>query len=59
MVLKKNKVSKNSIKYLTKDQINKTKKTQDILNKAIAIPIWLKKNVEDYSILGKVLKNLK
>ena len=44
---------------LTKDQINKTKKTQDILNKAIAIPIWLKKNVEDYSILGKVLKNLK
>ena len=44
---------------LTKEQINKTKKTQDILNKAIAIPIWLKKSVKDYSILGKVLKNLK
>ena len=44
---------------LTKEQINKTKKTQDILNKAIAIPIWLKKGVKDYTILGKVLKNLK
>ena len=44
---------------LTKDQINRTKKTQNILNKAIAIPIWLKKSVKDYSILGKDLKNLK
>ena len=44
---------------LTKEQINKTKKTQNILNKAIAIPIWLKKSIKDYSILGKILKNLK
>ena len=44
---------------LAKDQINQIIKTKNILNKAIAIPIWLKKTVNDYALLGEELKNLK
>ena len=44
---------------LPKKQITRIKKTQDLLKTAIAVPIWLKKTVKEYSDLGKSLKKLK
>tara|TARA_Y100000590_G_scaffold102398_1_gene116314 strand:+ start:400 stop:1530 length:1131 start_codon:yes stop_codon:yes gene_type:complete len=44
---------------LPPNQIKRVKKTKNLLKTAIAIPIWLKKNVKDYSILGKNLNKLK
>ena len=44
---------------LTSDQIHRTQKTKIILSKAIAIPIWLKKPVNDYLKLGKYFRNIK
>mgnify|MGYP006089777293 CR=1 FL=1 len=42
---------------LNLNQIKKVKKTSDILKESIAIPIWLKKNKQDYKKLGdKILK---
>ena len=38
---------------LPKAQINRIKKTKNILEKSIAIPIWLKKTPKDYKNLGK------
>ena len=44
---------------LPKSQIKKIKKTKDLLKTAIAIPIWLRKTVKEYSYLGKSLKKIK
>ena len=44
---------------LPKNQLKRIRKTQDLLKSAIAIPIWLRKSIKDYSILGKSLKKLK
>jgi 8-amino-3,8-dideoxy-alpha-D-manno-octulosonate transaminase len=43
---------------LTKDQISRSKLTRDLLQKSIAIPIWLKKTVKEYSTLGKKIKKI-
>jgi len=40
---------------LDEKQINHSKKTKDLLEKAIAVPIWLRKNIDDYFKLGKKL----
>ena len=44
---------------LPQAQIKRTQKTKKILNKAIAIPIWLKKSIKDYIKLGSFLKKIK
>ena len=41
---------------LRSKQINKLKKTRDILKQSIAIPMWLKKTSEDYRKLGIKIK---
>ena len=41
---------------LKSNQINKLKKTRDILRQSIAIPMWLKKTKEDYRKLGIEIK---
>ena len=40
---------------LSAKQIEHSKKTKDLLEKAVAIPIWLRKKPEEYSIVGKQL----
>lgn len=40
---------------LDKKQIEHSQKTKDLLNKAIAIPIWLRKSPLDYTKLAKLL----
>ena len=44
---------------LPKKEVKKTKKTYDLLIKAISIPIWLKKPIEEYVELGRFIKSLK
>ena len=44
---------------LPQAQIRRTQKTKRILSKAIAIPIWLKKSINDYIKLGSFLKKIK
>jgi 8-amino-3,8-dideoxy-alpha-D-manno-octulosonate transaminase len=44
---------------LPKNDIKKTKKTYDLLSKAISIPIWLKRPVDEYIEIGKFIKSLK
>ena len=38
---------------LKKDQLNRCKKSRDLLKKAIAIPIYLNRNLKDYNKLVK------
>jgi len=40
---------------LDSKQIEHSKKTKDLLDKAVAIPIWLRKDVDAYNKLGKKL----
>ncbi len=40
---------------LDDNQIKYSKRTKDLLEKAIAIPIWLRKGVSDYAKLGDIL----
>ena len=44
---------------LPKKEVKKTKKTYDLLSKAISIPIWLKRPVDEYIEIGKFIKSLK
>ena len=39
--------------------VKKTKKTYNLLNKAISIPIWFKRPVDEYIEIGKFIKSLK
>ena len=43
---------------LSKNQINNSKKTYNILSKAIAVPIVLKRSIADYIKLGNSLKDI-
>ncbi len=43
---------------LSKKQVSRSKKTKEKLETAIAIPVWLKKSLNDYLQLGKSLKNI-
>ena len=43
---------------LSKKQVSRSKKTKEKLKTAIAIPVWLKKSLNDYLQLGKSLKNI-
>ena len=40
---------------LNDKQIEHSQKTKDLLEKAVAIPIWLRKTSEEYSVLAKKL----
>ena len=40
---------------LNQDQIIHSQKTRELLERAIAIPIWLRKNPDDYGKLSKKL----
>jgi len=40
---------------LDKKQIERSNKTKDLLEKAIAVPIWLRKDIDNYAKLGKKL----
>tara|TARA_Y100000590_G_scaffold175838_3_gene200947 strand:- start:835 stop:1965 length:1131 start_codon:yes stop_codon:yes gene_type:complete len=44
---------------LTKNQILRSKITQKLLEKTIAVPIWIRRSVKDYVELGKKIKELK
>jgi len=43
---------------LSKKQVSRSKKTKEKLSTAIAIPVWLKRSLNDYLQLGKSLKNI-
>tara|TARA_B110000438_G_scaffold300780_1_gene353985 strand:- start:175 stop:1302 length:1128 start_codon:yes stop_codon:yes gene_type:complete len=43
---------------LNKKQVSRSKKTKEKLATAIAIPVWLKRSLNDYLQLGKSLKNI-
>ena len=43
---------------LSKKQVNHSKITKKLLSKSIAIPIWLKKSLSEYSIIGKKIKDI-
>jgi len=43
---------------LSAEQIFRSKKTKKLLEEAIAIPILLRKSVENYQILGNILAKL-
>ena len=43
---------------LSKKQDNHSKITKKLLSKSIAIPIWLKKSLSEYSIIGKKIKDI-
>ena len=43
---------------LPKKQINNSKKTKEILQKSVAIPIWLKKKIKDYDMIAKLINNI-
>ena len=43
---------------LSKKQVSRSKKTKEKLETAIAIPVWLKKSLNDYLQLGKSLRNI-
>jgi hypothetical protein len=40
---------------LDSEQIKHSQKTKDLLDKAVAVPIWLRKKPEEYSMIGKKL----
>ena len=43
---------------LSKDQVEKSKETFKLLNKTVAIPIWLKRSVNEYSELANLINNV-
>jgi 8-amino-3,8-dideoxy-alpha-D-manno-octulosonate transaminase len=44
---------------LDAEQVVRSKKTQQILEEAVAVPVWLRKTVKDYRRLGNLLGQLK
>ena len=40
---------------LSKDQVERSLKTKNLLDSAVAVPIWLRKSPEDYKSLAKKL----
>ncbi len=40
---------------LDQKQVEHSQKTRDLLEKALAVPIWLRKMPEEYSVLAKKL----
>ena len=43
---------------LSSEQVLRSQKTKKILETAIAVPIWLRKSVENYQVLGNLLAKL-
>ena len=44
---------------LSAEQVTRSQKTRKILEDAVAIPVWLRKTVDDYQRFGKLLMKLK
>jgi len=44
---------------LSAEQVARSQKTRKMLEDAVAVPIWLRKSVEDYRVLGNLLAKLK
>ena len=44
---------------LSAEQVARSQKTRIMLEDAVAIPVWLRKTVDDYQRLGKLLMKLK
>ena len=44
---------------LSAEQVVRSQKTRKILEEAVAIPVWLRKTIDDYQRLGKFLMKLK
>ena len=40
------------------DSQENDKKTKEILQKSVAIPIWLKKKIKDYDMIAKLINNI-